>query len=151
MRFDELMLNRKTVNCIINMKDRSEQERFLEEYTDYLYKNDIRLFRGLDRFLCLKLNGSLSDVQNVFGCIDSSSVYSNYYEGVLSIDVTELIYPRNELSAQYFCEHISDPKYADHATIILFVDDLSSEEAKRFGNRLDGYLKVKKIDYSSIK
>ncbi len=151
MRFDSLIMsNNKTVNGLINIGDRKIQDEFLEEYTDYLFKHNIRPFHSLDRFLLLKPDGSISDLQHIFGYIDSASVYDNYFEGVLSIDVTELLNPCNEFAAQYFCEHISDPKYRDHATIILFVSDFSLDETNRFERRLDRYLKVKRIDSSSI-
>lgn len=151
MRFDALVDDKRTVvNALINVGDRTEQESFLREYSDFLCTNSLRTFHSLDKHLLFHLDGSLDNLKYIFGCIDSSAVYDNYFEGVIAFDVTELLYPRNELAAQYFCERLSDPRYSDHATIVIFVSDFQAETTKRFEHRLEGYIKCKRIDYSKV-
>ncbi|MBP5261780.1 MAG: hypothetical protein J6Z43_06615 [Clostridiales bacterium] len=147
MRFDTLIEGKNKIShALINTSDRTTQEGFLRDYSDYLYENKLRTFHGLDRLLLYRPDGSLDDVKYIFGCIDSSAVYDNYFEGVLAFDVSKLLYPRNELAAQYFCERLSDPKYSEHATIVVFVNEYGSESTQRFEKRLSSSIKCKKID-----
>lgn len=109
----------------------SEIETFLQNYSDFMYRNHLRPFHSLDRYLFYDLDGSLAQLKHCFGDIDSSAVYDNYFEGVLGFDITDLMLPQNKNAAEYFFKMIDSTKYNKHANILLFFDVSANPNARR--------------------
>lgn len=124
----------------------SKMDSFAQEYANLMAENKLRVFHGLDRYLFFTLDGTLSQIKYVFGCIASAAVYDNYFEGVLAFDLTELLLPRNRMAAEYFCKTICQPQYSLHANFLFFVDDVNGTDTGRVLGNLSVKIRLMTCD-----
>lgn len=107
------------------------QTVFLRYVTDMLKAHKIRHFGGLDHYLEFVTDGTLEQLKEMFADIRSAAVYTNFYEGVVAIDITALGRVITEKQMRYFLSEIL--KVAQYATIIFYI----SPEAARNRKEVD--------------
>ena len=103
---------------VINLDAGNGQTTITRFITETLLKNDIRHFGGMDPFIEYTLDGTMSQLKQVFCDIHTCAVYTNSYEGVVAIDITALSKYANEAQAELFLEEIK--KVSQTATMILY-------------------------------
>lgn len=107
-------------NFLISM-ERGNGYSFITDYvTDYLYDNKLISFAELDKSMEYKLNGTYKQLVDVFLDIKERAVYTNRFEGLISIDITDLALYINESQTDYFFEQYE--KLSEAATVLLFID-----------------------------
>ena len=136
---------------IIDIQEESKRVEFLEEFSYSLFLNNLRKFHGLDLFLYYSLDGSIRQIEDLESLIDTAAVYDNYYEGVLAFGIDKLLLQTNRLSREMFLQLLENTKYNNHATIILFVDDLSDKATKDFLSDCDKWIDFKIVGYTKIR
>lgn len=119
------------------------QTTVAEYITYFLFKNRLRSFCGLDNLLEYRLDGSLKQLKKVFENIHANTVYSNEFQGVISIDITCLSEYSNEYQVDFFLEEIV--KIGANATIIIFYDDSLGKKMEQVKNRVVEVLNCKDI------
>lgn len=136
---------------VIDIPTEEEQDCFLYELSSLMYSNKLRLFHGLDRWLYFNLNGSQSQIDTIKGIITSSSVYDNYFEGLLAFDASELLLPTNKKSRDSFIRMISSSEYSHHATIVVFLKEINGVLTKEFLDELSEHIDYRIVEYSKIR
>ncbi len=107
-------------HVMMNLTQDNGQSITANYITSVLYDHGLRKFGGLDTLLEYRLDGSLSQMKEVFASIASNAVYTNEYEGVVAIDISALSEYANEYQVDYFVEQIGS--VAGHATVIIYYD-----------------------------
>lgn len=107
-------------HVVMNLTHDNGQSIVADYITSVLYENELRKFGGLDILLEYRLDGSLSQMKQVFEDIESNAVYTNEYEGVVAIDISALSEFINEFQVDYFVERTS--AIAQNATVIIYYD-----------------------------
>lgn len=110
----------KIPHFIINMSKNNGQSSVADYIATVLKTHKLRKFCALDMLLEYRLDGTMKDLKQMFEDISANAVYTNDYEGVISIDVSALAEVVNEIQIDYFLKHIQD--VARHATMIIFYD-----------------------------
>ena len=141
----------KVPNYLIALNAGDGRTFVLEYITDIFTTNKLRNFGGLDEFLEYKLKGTLSQVKQVISDIKINAVYTNDFEGVIAIDISELAEYINEYQTEYFMESIKE--IAEHATIIFYYDrnlgKRGSMLADLIATSLDSVVRIDNCHYSS--
>ena len=130
---------------MLELSSGNGQTVFLRYVTDMLEAHKIRHFGGLDHSLEFVTDGTLEQLQEMFADIRSAAVYTNFYEGVVAIDITALGRVIAEKQMRYFLSEIL--KVAQHATIIFYispdvarnrkeVDQLAEKVMSAFNNKI---------------
>ena len=114
---------------ILRLDKGNGQTTFVRYVADMLNTYKIRRFGVINHYLEYVVDGTTEQLQDMFSSI--SSPYTNYYEGVVAIDITALGRVVSEKQMRIFLREIQ--KVAQHAMVILF---LSPNEARN-GGELD--------------
>ena len=114
-------VNAQIPHFVINLKPENGQSFVANYITTVLFENKLRKFSGLDYLLEYKLDGSLHQLQQMFENVARNAIYSNEYEGVLAIDISELSNHVNEYQMDFFIEHLKP--ISQNATLIIYYDD----------------------------
>ena len=99
-----------------------EGQTTLTEYIAFAFKEyRVRRFGGLDIYLEYHLNGSMEQLNRIMEEIDTSAVYTNKYEVIISFDITALAEHIHERQVEFFLEELQD--IGDNATLIFYYND----------------------------
>lgn len=105
---------------LINLDKGNGQTTLTSYIADAYQEYGIRHFGGLDTYLEYSLDGSMSQLEDIFDYIhDSAAVYTNEYEGVIAMDVTALAAPGNAAQMALFLKEIAH--IGEHATFVFYV------------------------------
>lgn len=119
---------------VINLDAGNGQTTITRYISETLSKNEIRHFGGMDPFLEYILDGTMTQLKQVFGDIHTCAVYTNNFEGVVAIDITALSKYANEAQAEFFLEEIK--KVCRTATVILYTGGIPSRGVLSVINKL---------------
>ena len=136
---------------VINISDEDQKDEFLYELTSIMSAEKLRPFHALDRWLYFSLDGSKENLLTHRGIIESSTVFDNYFEGVLAFDATALLLPVNRNAKEEFYKMVSAKEISHHSTIIIFLNDMSSEFALDFLSGLAKHLSFSNVELSHNK
>jgi len=101
---------------VINLKPEDGREIITDYIVDVLYEHRLRRFSSLEHKL--EFVATEKNCRAIFDEIEKNAGYSNTYEGVIAIDVSELIKCMNESCFDYFLEKLSS--VAITSTIIVY-------------------------------
>ena len=132
---------------VVNLTDENMKDEFLYELTTAMADRELRPFHALDRWLYFSLDGSKERLLTYKGIIQSSAVYDNYFEGVLAFDASALILPVNSEARETFYNIVSSTEFSQHATIIIFLSEMTSDNAKHFLLGLGKRLEYKNVEF----
>ena len=108
---------------------------------DYFEKSHRLCFSNLDRVVELKVNSfSLKSTAELFYQIDSYCVYTNPadgFDGVISIDISDLKYHLEEPQFEYFCKNI---QFRSNTAFIFFVDTDNSDDTKKLMTEIQRHI-----------
>ena len=113
------------------------QSRANRHIACFLKEHSLREFRSLDDLLEYKPKGTLKDIRRMFNDICASSVYTNSFKGVVSIDVSDLA--RNNIhdyQVGYFLERIRE--LSGDATFVIFYNPEDGRNAERLADEMRG-------------
>jgi hypothetical protein len=106
--------------------DKGNGQSIIAQYISNEFQtHKIRNFGGLDFLLEYRFDGTLSQLKQVFADINSNAVYTNHYEGVISLDISELLFYINESQIEYFISEIEI--LGSFSTIIMYLPTCSSQ------------------------
>lgn len=120
-KLNELLKERRPEHFMVTLESEEEQEEVVEHVTDFFQENAIRHFGGRESCLEYCLDGSMAQLQWIFGDIAASATYTNEYEGVIAMDIAHLAPKVNEAQMAYFLQKIKE--VSKHATLILFLSE----------------------------
>ncbi len=106
-------------HLLLQLGSGNGQTVFTRYAANKLKIHNIRHFGGLDTYLEFKTDGSMEQLKDMFADIQAAAVYTNFYEGVIAIDVSALGRVIAEKQMRYFLCEIS--KVAQHATIFFYI------------------------------
>lgn len=109
----------KPNHFLINLDTGNGRTTLTTFVSDAFHSFGIRHFGGLDRFLEFTLDGTMAQLKEVLNDIRSCAVYTNEYEGVISIDISAMAAHLNESQLSTFLKAL--PVIGEHATLILYV------------------------------
>ena len=130
---------------VIHLSDEEQKDELLYDLTSIMAKENLRPFHSLDRWLYFSLDGSKDQLNTYRGIIESSAVYDNYFEGVLAFDVSALLLPVNRSAKETFFNIVSSKDISDHATLIIFMNEMTGNNAQDFLYGLR-----KSLDYKTV-
>ena len=137
-------------NIVVNLSRDNGQSYVADYITSVLHDYKLRRFCGLDMLLEYRLDGSLTNVKQVFGDISGNAVYTNEYEGVVAIDVSALSGHANECQVDYFVEHIF--AVSQSATVIIYYNGELGRRMEiikdRIGRALGNFIEIHVEPYS---
>ena len=136
---------------VVSIPDDELKDEFLYELTTVMSKEKLRPFYALDKWLYFSLDGSRERILTYGGIIESSAVYTNYFEGVLAFDASALLLPVNRAARETFYGLISSKEISQHATIIIFLDEMKSANATDFLYGLGKRLEYKAVEFKQNK
>ena len=110
----------KVPHVVMNLTHENGQSIVANYISSVLYENRLRKFCGLDILLEYRVDGNLRKMKRIFEDIASNAVYTNEYEGVVALDISELSEFINEFQVDYFVEQIGS--VAQNATVIIYYD-----------------------------
>ena len=136
---DAYKKNLVTVPSFLMNISRSNGQTFVAEFiTLYLYENELRSFHALNEMKEYRLDGTLKQIKHIFKDIKCNAVYTNEFEGVVSIDFSALADYVNEYQVDYFIEEIGI--VAQNATMIFYYDKSKGKSIEVIKDRI-----IKKI------
>lgn len=109
----------KPPHYVVSLDAGNGQTTVVRYIADVMLNNDIRSFRGMDQYLEYRLDGSMDQLKQVFGDIGSCAVYTNSFEGIVSLDLCALSAYINEAQCDYLISEVS--KLCDTVTFIYFI------------------------------
>ena len=125
---------RKLPDFLIKI-DEGNGESYITELISETYKdNDLRNFTGKSICLEYKLDGSYSQIEEIFNDIDNMCCYGNEYEGVIAINITSLVDYFNREQFDLFIENVK--KYSEISSFILFINPKSAKDDVRFYDKI---------------
>lgn len=104
---------------IINLDAGNGQTTLTEYIAESYAGHGVRHFGGLDMFLEYTLDGSMEQLKKIFADIRACAVYTNEFEGVISMDIAKLASHVNETQLDVFIQEIS--KISSYATFVLYI------------------------------
>lgn len=119
---------------VLNLDAGNGQTTITAFISEVLSKNEIRRFGGMDLFLEYTLDGTMSQLKQVFGAIRSCAVYTNSFEGVVAIDITALSRYANDAQTEFFLKEIV--RVCLSATVILYTGSVASRGMQSIVDRL---------------
>lgn len=111
---------------IIRLKAGNGQTRAVEYIADMLNESGIMPFNELDDYLEFRPGSNMTDLRSMFSQIDNSAVYTNTYEGVIAVDVKELLIHVNEGQFAFFINEMK--RLSQRAVIVFFVPTENSRD-----------------------
>lgn len=110
---------------LINLDKGNGQTTVTSYISDAFFAGGVRHFGGLDRFLEYSLNGSVAQFRQIVNDIRSCAVYTNEYEGVIAMDLSELASHIHESQISLFLKELS--VIGKHATFVFYVPSVISK------------------------
>lgn len=104
---------------IINLDAGNGQTTLTEYIAESYASHGVRHFGGLDMFLEYTLDGSMEQLKKIFADIRACAVYTNEFEGVISMDIAKLASHVNEAQLDVFIQEIS--KISSYATFVFYI------------------------------
>lgn len=105
---------------LINLDKGNGQTTLTSYIADAFQEYGVRHFGGLDTYIEYTLDGSMTQLEDIFDYINNSAaVYTNEYEGVIAMDVTALAAPGNAAQMAFFLKEIAH--IGEHATFVFYV------------------------------
>lgn len=120
--------NLRPSNLLIQLDAGNGQTTICKFIADNYAKSQVRSFKSIDLFLEYTLDGSLRQLENMFRDINAHAIYSNEYEGIVSIDISNLAEHLNEAQISYFFTNVK--KTAKNSTLIFFVPSKTTKSMK---------------------
>lgn len=108
----------KPSHLFVLLDDKQKQSEFTEYTAEMFEMHKVRRFGGVDRHLDYTLDGTLSQIGKMLFEIKSAAGYTNFYEGIISVDVSALSDSLDEKQSKYFFAEIA--KCAEYATVIFY-------------------------------
>ena len=103
---------------LLNLEPGNGQSAVARHVARVYQQANIRRFGGLDAYLEFSLDGTMTQMKQVFGDIKSCAVFTNEYEGVVALDISALAAHINEAQTDVFLREIK--KIAAYATCVFF-------------------------------
>lgn len=132
---------------IFNLDSGNGQTTLTEYIANMYYEAKVRRFGGLDLFLEYKLDGSMGQLKKMFANIESCAIYTNKFEGIVAIDISELANYINEAQVDYFLKGINET--GTHATLILYVPSKQNKNTANLINKVTD--SIENIEYIDIR
>lgn len=123
---------------IVNIDAGNGQTTFTEYVAEAFCDNGVRHFGGLDNYLEFTLDGSMSQLKNLFAKIRTCAVYTNEFEGIVAMDIAKLSTHINEAQVEYFISGITD--LSNHATFIFYVPSVMNRNIATLVSKIAGVL-----------
>ena len=142
----EMLKEKKAEHFLVGLDSEEEQTELVEYVTDFLEKHNIRHFGGRESYLEYCLDGSMTQLQWIFGDIAASATYTNEYEGVIAMDIALLAPKVREAQMTYFLNAIK--QVSKHATLILFVAEMPNRNQDLMVKEIKNV--VQKINYFPV-
>lgn len=114
----------KPPGFIIPLDAGDGQTTILEYITDVFYGNHIRFFAGPDLYLEYRPDGTFPDMKRVFRSIHDCAVYTNYFEGVIGLDISAL----SKDMQDYFLMQVHN--LCSSATMVYFIGSAPSRTVR---------------------
>ena len=111
----------KVPHIVINLSKDNGQSYVAAYIASLLYEYKLRKFGGLDMILEYRPDGTLKNVKQIFEDIVGNAVYTNEFEGVVVIDVSQFSEYVNEYQMDFFVEQVFI--VAKNATVIIYYND----------------------------
>lgn len=108
----------KPSHLFILLDDKQKQCRFAEYAAEMFETHKVRRFGGFDSHLDYTLDGTLCQINKMLFEIKSAAGYTNFYEGILTFDISALSDSLDEKQSKYFFAEIA--KCAEYATVIFY-------------------------------
>mgnify|MGYP000968565652 CR=1 FL=1 len=141
----------KVPHMVINLTKDNGQSYVAAYIASVLYGYKLRKFCGLDMILEYRPDGTLKNVRQVFEDIIGNAVYTNEFEGVVAIDVSQFFEYVNEYQMDFFVEQISI--VAKSATVIIYYNDNLGRRMevvkRRICDALGNYIMIQVEAYST--
>ncbi|MBQ7916388.1 MAG: hypothetical protein IJ315_06330 [Firmicutes bacterium] len=128
----------KVPDFIVKLNPGNGQSTVLHFVTECFKENKIRNFRSLDDCLEMKLDGTLGQLRMVMASIRDHAVYTNYYEGVVGMDISALEDRINESQIGVFLDEVKE--LSKNTTFVFFVPEKVSKNMQMLIDKLNDAL-----------
>lgn len=129
---------------LINLDKGNGQTTVTSYVADVYQEYGVRQFKGMDMYLEYILDGSMDQIDKIFKYLhQSAGVYTNEYEGVISMDISALAAPNNAAQMAFFLKEIAS--IAEYATIILYVPSAINSNMSNFIDKIRKVLRSMKV------
>jgi len=119
--------------------DRGNGQSIISQYiSNEFQSNKVRNFGGLDFLLEYRLDGSMSQLKQVFADINSNAVYTNHYEGIVSLDISALLLCINESQIEHFISELEI--LGSYSTLIIYLPTCPSQNKNILVERIESVL-----------
>lgn len=125
----------KVPDFIVKVDPGNGQSTVLHYITESFKENKIRSFRSLDDCLEMKLDGTLSQLRMVMASIRDHAVYTNYYEGLVGMDISALAEHINEAQIGVFLEEVKE--LSKNTTFVFFVPEKVTKNMQMLIDKLN--------------
>lgn len=110
---------------LINLDKGNGQTTVTSYISDAFFAGGVRHFGGLDHFLEYSPSGSVAQFRQILNDIRSCAVYTNEYEGVIAMDLSDLASHIHESQIATFLKELS--VIGKHATFVFYVPSVISK------------------------
>ena len=123
-------IRQKPPHFVLTMEDRESQSVFTKYVAEMYREHGVMDFFELDDFVEFSLDGSFSQLEDVFNDLKGYAVYSNDFQGIVAMDITKLAEHLHETQLNNFLDYVK----AAEDTVFLFY--ISMKKMNRNGANL---------------
>lgn len=112
-------IQQKPPHFILNIEDADSQHIFTKFVAEMYRETGVMDFFEMDDFLEFTLDGTYSQLEDVFVELKGHAVYSNDYRGVVAMDISKLAEHLNEVQVTYFFDYVK--KASKYAVFLFYI------------------------------
>ncbi len=129
----------KPKHMIIPLAAGEGRTTFLEYMADmYRHHRILNFYSGGDDFIEVSFDGTLQQLQFTFAEINSAAIYTNSYENIIGMDVSNIALHLDEIQGREFLHNCQ--RICEHACVVFFTNATLTRNEERLLAKLEADL-----------